>query len=409
MKLSFLDKPSNFPSDDYRSRNYSGKWQKRYVDEYVESIFAKGIDEAHKEFSDAKNEHLPISLYKFYRPSIHSLTNIQNKNVFLSSPRNFNDPFDSFICVDDQSYVKFFLLKALEQNNMISSACTPDCFSEEEFEVLKNAPIEGGYVRELGHSDDFKSRLFHICLNKSDRFGLKVNSISVRATRECSRKVDLIRNIPFRISCFSNFHDEAELGRNTTMWSHYAENHTGFCVKYSVNFDDVIHSDIIKCGLFPVMYTSRVPKLTLQDFKKLRSPRDDEEIPASILRKAYKAIITKSKFWNYEKEWRLIINGQNEVQLSYNTIPFLNIESIYLGCRTEPSIKKSLVQFAEADDIKIYDSRQSDEHFELAFRQVTTKTLTDDEFYSKLYRYNRIEDKAARQKNIRLLYDMFDE
>lgn len=408
MQMSFLKKQSDFSSDNFRSRNYSGSWQKKFIDEYIDSIFAKGIDETHKEFSDAKNEHLPISLYKFYQPSIYSLTSIQNKNVFLLSPRTFNDPFDSYICVDDQSYMKFFLLKAFEENKMISKACTPDSFSEDEFKILKNAPIKGRYIKELGYSNDFQSRLFQIRLKKNDKFRLKVNSISVKATRDCSRKIDLIRNMPFRIACFSNFKDDEELGKNTTMWSHYAENHTGFCVKYSTNFDGIVHSDIIKCGLFKVMYTSRVPKLTFQDFKKLKLSGNDIEIPPSVLKKSYKALITKSKFWEYEREWRLIINDKNEVQLSYDTIPFLNIESIYLGCRIKPSIKKSLVQFAGANDIRIYNSRQSNERFELDFCQVTIKDLKDDEYYSKLYRYNRMEDESAMQRNIRLLNDMFD-
>jgi hypothetical protein len=407
MKMSFLDKESNFPSDNFKSRNYSGKWQNKFIDAYIDSIFSKGIDETNKEFSEAKNEHLPKSLYKFYNPSIYSLISIQNKNIFLSSPRKFNDPFDGFVCVDDKSYIKLFLLKAVEDNKMKSKACTPDSFSEEEFRVLKYAPINGRYKEELGYSDDFYSRLFHIRLNKSDEFQLKVHSISVEATRDRDRKVDFIRNMPFRITCFSNFDDDAELGKNTTMWSHYAENHTGFCVKYSTNFDGIVYGDIIKCGLFPVTYSSRVPKLTLQDFKNLKLSGEDLEITRSALKKSYKTLITKSKFWNYEKEWRLIINEKNEVQLSYDTIPFLNIESIYLGCLIKPNIKKSLVQFAESNEINIYLAAQSDERFELDFQNVTAKKMKEDEFYSKLFRYNRIKDESIRRRNIRLLEEMF--
>jgi hypothetical protein len=85
-----------------------GSWQKKFINEYIDSIFVRGIDETHKELSDAKNEHLPISLYKFYPPSIYSLISIQNKNVFLSSPRTFNDPFDSYICVEAVSKLKTF-------------------------------------------------------------------------------------------------------------------------------------------------------------------------------------------------------------------------------------------------------------------------------------------------------------
>ena len=116
--------------------------------------------------------------------------------------------------------------------------------------------------------------LFHTCLNKSKDFQLIINSFYVDIVRGCDRKVDFIRNMPFRISCFSNFNDEEELGKNTTMWSHYADNHTGFCIKYSTKFNSEIYNDVIRCGLFPVIYTSRIPKLTLQDFKSLRFSGD---------------------------------------------------------------------------------------------------------------------------------------
>lgn len=403
----FGNKESSFSSDDFRSKNYRGKWQKKFIDEYIDSIFAKGIDETHREFSKAKKEHLPASLYKFCAPSIYSLTNIQNGNVFLSSPRSFNDPFDSFICVDDQPYIKFSLLKAFDKHGMKSKTPSHDSLTEDEFDRLKYAPINGKYNRELGHPDDFQTILRHICMNKSDDFQTQVRSLSVEAMRECERKVDLIRNIPFRITCFSNFDDEAELGRNTTMWSHYAENHTGFCVKYSTKSDETVHEDIINCGLFPVIYTSRVPKLTLNDFKNLKLSGDNLLLVPSVLKKAYKALITKSKFWNYEKEWRLIINEQNDVHLSDNAIPFFKIEAIYLGCRIDANVKTALVRFAESNKVDIYLAKQSNEKFQLDFYNITSKTLRDDEYYSKLFRYNRIEDERTRNRNLRILNEMF--
>jgi hypothetical protein len=403
----FGNNESSFPPDDFRSKNYRGNWQKKFIDGYVDSIFTKGIDETHKEFSEGKKEHMPDSLYKFYAPSIYSLANIQSGIVFLSSPRRFNDPFDSFICVDDKPYIKFSLLKGFDRNGMKSIMPSSETLTEDEFDRLKYAPINSRYNPELGHVDDFDTILRHISINKSDDFQSQVRSLFVAAMRECERKVDLIRNIPFRITCFSNFDDEAELCRNTTMWSHYAENHAGFCVKYSTKSNKTIFKDIINCGLFPVIYTTRVPKLTLNDFKNLKLSGDDLLMIPSVLKKAYKAFITKSKYWNYEKEWRLLINEQNEVHLSDNTIPFFKIEAIYLGCRIDSNIKKVLVRFAELNKVDIYLAKQSNERFQLDFCSVTSKTLRDDEYYSKLYRYNRIEDERTRKRNLSILSEKF--
>ena len=79
--------------------SYSGKWQINFLNEYIDSIYNIGIDESQKRFSSVKEKYLPNSLYKFYSPSIHSLINIENNILYLSSPKNFNDPFDSYIFI----------------------------------------------------------------------------------------------------------------------------------------------------------------------------------------------------------------------------------------------------------------------------------------------------------------------
>jgi hypothetical protein len=65
------------------------------------------------------------------------------------------------------------------------------------------------------------------------------------------------------------------------------------------------------------------------------------------------------------------------------------------------------VQFAETNKIDIFLAKQSNERFELDFHEVSKKKMKDDEFYSKLSKYNRIKDESIRRRNIRLLEEMF--
>jgi len=83
-----------------------------------------------------------------------------------------------------------------------------------------------------------------------------LNGLWCDARKECVQKIRDIRNTPFRIACFSNFHDDEELGKNTTMWAHYANNHRGFCVKYSLDFGDSPIQSILKCGLYKIIYSA---------------------------------------------------------------------------------------------------------------------------------------------------------
>ncbi len=380
--------------------SYSGKWQLNFINEYIDSIYNVGIDESQKRFPSLKEQYLPNSLYKFYSPSIHSLINIENNILYLSSPKYFNDPFDSFIFIDDEPYIKYLFIQLVEKRMLITKISTSESFSEKEYSLLINSPIEGKYIPELGHSNDFRTMLYQIQLNKSNKFRLTVNSLYVDAIYKCKKKVDFIRNIPFKISCFSNFADELELGKNTTMWSHYAKEHTGFCVKYSTNLENIIYKDIISCGLFPVIYSSRVPKLTISDFKKINHLGESSIPPISTIKKINKSLITKSAIWNYEKEWRLIISEENEMQLSDNTIPFLNIEAIFLGCRIENTIKRAIVNFAENNNIKVFESKQNDISYCLDFFETNSKRLNDDEYYKKLYKYNRIKDESISRRKI---------
>lgn len=406
--MRFNNSKSNFASKNYRSRNYSGYWQKQFINEHVASIFKIGFDETQKLFSKAKEEHLPKNLYKFYPPSIYSLIGLQNNNVFLSSPRDFNDPFDSYICIESDSYIKHSLLKALKNRNLKSDINTQDSISIEEFNILEDSPVIGKYKPELGHDDSFDTVLHYICLDKSEPFRSKINCIMSEVSLGCKLKVELIRDIPFRVTCFSNFNNDEELGKNTVMWSHYAQEHKGFCVKYSTNFSNLPNREIIECGLFPVMYTSRIQKLMLQDLKNIKLSNKKFMTTSSILKKAYKALITKSKFWNYEKEWRLIISEENDVHLTNNTLPFLNVESIYMGCRIDDNIKVSLVKFAMSKGINIYQAKQSNETFQLDFFDIDLKSLEEDEYFSKLSICNNIEDKNTRNRKLIKLNSIFN-
>lgn len=406
------NKESNYLSSDFRSRNFKGKWQRHFINKYVDSIFSLGIEEAQAALSDHKNEHLPKSLYKFFTPTMYSLINLQNQQLYLSNPRSFNDPFDSYVCIEDNTYKKYFILNGLKKKKMISKDNSPDTISETEYwKIFYSYSNDEKYNSRIIYSNRarFDKVIRDICKNKNKALRDEISSLSMKSHMECSEKVKYIRNIPFKITCFSNFKDDLELGNNTTMWSHYTDNHQGFCIKYSTNFESLKFRDIILCGLYPVIYTSKVPSLSPRELIKLKYSGNELELNKPILKTAMKALITKSRFWNYEKEWRLIINNEDEIILSNNTIPFIKVESIYIGCRIEDGLRRSLVQFAELNGISIFEAKQNNERFELYFYPVTSHELKQREYYDKLHTCNRIEDINERRNHKIKLETLFNE
>lgn len=362
-------KESIYPIRDYRSCNFSGDWTKHFFNEYVDSLMSVGLVQTEQKLAECKNEHLPESLFKFYPQSNYSLDNIKNQTLFLSSPRNFNDPFDSYVCIDTEAFVKQYLIKKIIEQKLVSNKKQHNRISEKEYYQILNSRTKDDKkpLTLNGHTcRDFFITLYEIRKKKSDIFDNLLFQITKEARAEYRKKIDHIRNLEFKISCFSNFKDDSELLKNSTMWSHYADNHSGFCVKYKINFEKIENRNTIICGLMPVKYTSQVHKISIMELMKMRVHKNDIKLSKALLKSAFKALTTKSAFWKYENEWRLIINSHNSSILSNNSLKFLEIEEIFLGCRIDPFFRLQLVDFATSNDIKIFQTNLSYDKFELS-------------------------------------------
>lgn len=403
-----MKKESKYPDRDYRSCNYSGDWTKHYINDYVDSLIDNGVIKTQENLAEYKNEHLPKSLYKFYPASIYSLINIENNSLFLSTPKNFNDPFDSYICIEDETFIKISLLKRLKKLDLVSKNEDKNRVTEKEYFKIYNSWTKDEIPPSRWNGPDpqyFTFVLMRISDEKSEKFKRLLYDVVYEARTECRRKIDYIRNLEFKISCFSNFLDEDELLKNTTMWSHYADNHHGFCVKYKLDFVNQENISSIKCGLFPVKYTARVPKISPRELMKLKFNNNDLELSKPVLKTAFKTLTTKSRFWNYEKEWRLIISSHNSDVLTNNVIQFANIEAIYLGCRIEENLKKHLMNFSENNKFQIFQTTQSNEKFQLNRTELHTDDIVEKEFRDKLSKIELIENWNDKHIKTMNLYD----
>ena len=378
---------------------------KNFINKYVDSIFSIGMEKTQKLMSDAKKEFLPKFLFKFYPPTINSMVNLQNQQLYLSSPKNFNDPFDSYFCVEDQTFIKLYILEKLKQNKLLSKENTPTSISKDEYwEIFHSWSNDQENYRRIS---DFSSSLYQILEKKSESLCDVVRAFRAEARNEFKEKIKQIRELSCRITCFSNFKDESELEKNTTMWSHYSDNHQGFCVKYSLCISDSKYSDAILCGLFPVNYTSKIPKISTRELLKLKYSGDELLINKPILKTIMKTLITKAIFWSYEKEWRLIFTSENIENLIDGNVPFPHIESIYMGFKIKLGLKIALIKFAEMNNIQIFESKQHSEKYKLIFTPVNSISVKESIFYDKLHEYNKIEDSKKRLEKVSKLSKEF--
>lgn len=122
----------------------------------------------------------------------------------------------------------------------------------------------------------------------------------------------------FRIRCFSMCSP-----KNILMWSHYADNHKGFCIKYRLSNYFINESENeLGCHMY-------LKKVNYTKTKNTKLRIDIKSIDSTL------GYATKYKDWKYEKEVRLIsynpmIEGKyNEIELDSES----NIEAIYFGYR----------------------------------------------------------------------------
>lgn len=405
----FFNKPSNYPPSDYRSRNYKGDWTKHFINRYIDTATSEGALKSMDSFYDHKTEHLPSCLYKFMPPTIYSLTSILQSTVHLSSPQIFNDPFDSYMGVNEDEFIKMSILEELKELGYLEKKSkekseTKDKLTNEEYWKIYYSQCEGD---KNYRSRSFFSTSFEILDNKSMKFNEVWEKLYYKALDECDAKIKYLRDVTYRISCFSNFTDEDELMENTTMWSHYADNHKGFCVKYSMDFDNIRFKEMLLCGLFPVKYTSRIQKITTKQLLNIRETDDKFEVSDAIKKKTLKSMLTKSRFWNYEKEWRLILSQNDCCLLDENNIPFSKIEAIYLGCRIDKSIAQLLINIGEDLSFNVFQAKQSKNKFTLLSYQLGSSNEASNAFYRKLRKINAIDDRKERQAFQKLLYDNY--
>lgn len=405
-----FEKPSNYPSSDYRSRNFKGDWRKHFINNYIDSVSSIGCSFASMDyFCNYKDEHLPSSLYKFMPPTIYSLSSILQQTVYLSSPHNFNDPFDSYLCVNEEEFIKMYILQELKKKGYVKynkecndeNGCADKLTEKEYWEIYYSGCEDKNNYR----NKSFSSICYSIKAHKSKAFNELWNDLEYNARKECDIRIKYLRNVTYRISCFSCFTDEDELMENTTMWSHYADNHRGFCVKYSLDFNETKYKGMLSCGLFPVKYSSRIEKITTKQLLNLNEKNDSLHPNDAIKKKVLKSLLTKSRFWNYEKEWRLILSKKDSYLLYENNIPFTKIEAIYLGCRIDKSIEQLLITTADRLDFKILKTEQSESKFTLSCHEVDIKKNASTLQFLKINKINSIENNDDRIDVLRRLME----
>ena len=152
-----------------------------------------------------------------------------------------------------------------------------------------------------------------------------------------------------RVACFSEIND------SILMWSHYAQNHKGFCIEYDLSDWDC------KDHLKPVQY--------VDERHYIRSNFADN-LPPNAGREIMDAALFKSAEWSYEKEWRLVMTAVEIVKPKFkDTIPALFLKdfvtAIYIGTKAEEKYCTQICEHYRKTNVKVYRMQMQTDCYKL--------------------------------------------
>ena len=245
----------------------------------------------------------PEILYKY-----RNWTNDFNKNIllknelYLSSPKDFNDPFDcripdNYFLLDTPDKIDQYINGVVERHMQL--LISRDLNIVDEKKRMKEKLSDLGTIQLENEKVTFDSQ--------DERLG---------------------------ILCLSERWD------SILMWSHYADLHKGYCVGFHEN-------KLRESGLFgkggPVIYSTDFPLL---------SPLD-----RNIEKKSFLETHSKAEDWAYEKEYRLMKLFYPELPHESDRIikiPDDFFAEVIIGLATPNSAKLEIISICKQKNIKCY-------------------------------------------------------
>ena len=247
-------------------------------------------------------------LYKYFPPERVDV--LMSKLVRFTPPSNFNDPFD----------------------------CAP------AYRPLENSERAGSYECCALASNHIVQSIMH---------GINSNSVGVLSLSEVMDDI--------------------------LLWSHYSRNHTGFVVGFDTADPFFAVDDSNGSILRQVEYSSVRPTddTDLSPYRRGPVFYFEPMNERSSLHKEW--LYHKSAHWAYEREWRfvkwLMLDDDEEGVDKLHLFPFpaSAIACVVLGCRAWntlfPIISRMLQDNTEYDHVKLFETNESDTHYELEIEE----------------------------------------
>ena len=278
---------------------------------YIDILFKQG--EKLDMFRDY-TEKAPKYLYKYYSNLMFAKAAIEEKRIHLELPSDYNDVFDSAISVNEEN-----LKNVLFDSEVL---CMMQFFIESQYkEILSNL-----YEEKL-----FDCRYMDQVFEVLNRENIPPEVIKRLKTNICN-KIANSQAKNNRITCFSETND-SEL-----MWAHYGKHLEGVCLCYDTSLDKTLFENAHK-----VVYSLNRPRLEMNNFN---------------------IYFNKSLAWDYEQEWRIVINTQDEYKSTNSCV------GIIVGEKLDLDNTLAFMGYNITHKMKIYKAKADVENYKINIQKI---------------------------------------
>ena len=289
-----------------------------------------------------REKRLPKHLYKYRDVTARTLNMVVGDRLHFADPSTFNDPLDTRPSLDNDVGVDELgriLWLLTEQRNAAEMRAAADAMK-----------LKGPKTKDLiekhsqGRADE---RLAEIEYSAMDP------EFDTKASLRHRIELELLRRYEKGIVSFAE-RDDCPL-----MWSHYADQHRGICLGYSV--PEKATGDVEK-----VAYGGdRLVKAS--DVGAMLGGNDEARarVDAAVM-------LRKAESWSYEREWRLI--GRRGTAGS-----LLEMEEVIFGMKCKESVKYTIMKALEdrTRSVEFYEMREERGTFNLCKNEL----VYDDELF----------------------------
>ena len=321
------------------------------------------------EFSVRSKISMPTHLYRYF-PDIetrdketgefvnYSIQGLKNNTVFLQSPTEFDDVYDSDISISYNEYERLRLIEychrcGIETIEQIDTQELGNLLVQKLYEYyMSKKSLEDAFVVSNTEEEILANKLFALRIAnhiiKTNDFG---GSVSKALSDEYNEYISELKKI-FRTVCFTT------TPYSQLMWGMYANCHKGFCVEYKIITDGEKYNDIFN-NLYPLIYCKTRPNMTA----RLVNAKDKPVTNETLWDLYFHGVLRKSIDWAFQNEWRFVL-PRNYYDTDFN-VEFFPISKVYLGNRMSSERRKELISICHEKNIPYIGVMRNPEVFEM--------------------------------------------